>query len=189
MRSVPKAGLSLLAAAGVALTLAFTIGGNGAGASPAVRYEVDDGVSWTLTATPSNTVMPLVSDSYGDAGVVVDLGPAASFGGLIYDGSDDLAVNIWLGDGDEAYTPGTHLLADGVDFSYGPYGGVFWTGAQAGKPVTADYISTLGDTEVYAWVGIVYGGTDVTGYVTSINGHSIGNRQFSITNTGGVAVR
>lgn len=188
MRSATKAGLSLLAVAGVALTLAFTIGGNGAGASPAVLYEVDDGVSWTLTATPSKTVMPLESDTYGDAGVVVDLGPASEFTGLTYDGSN-LTANIWLGDGNQAYTPGTHPLANGVNFSYGPYGGVFWTGTQAGNPVTANYISTLDDTEVYAWVGIVYGGTDVTGYVTSINGHSTGNRQFSITTTGGVAVR
>jgi hypothetical protein len=99
-------------------------------------------------------------------------------------GTDNLSANIWLGDGAEAYTPGTHQLSDTVDFSYGPWDGTFWTGQQVSEPVTATYIQGLNSTEVYAWVGVVYTGSSVSGSVSSVNGHSVGNRTLSITQNG-----
>jgi hypothetical protein len=35
--------------------------------------------------------------------------------------------------------------------------------------------------EAYAWVGVVYTGSAVSGSVTSVNGHSVGNRTMSLT--------
>ncbi len=69
--------------------------------------------------------------------------------------------------------------------SAGPYGQTFWTGPQAGQPATDSYIQGLGNTEVYAWVGVVYTGNGaVSGSVTSVNGHSVGNRTMSLTPDG-----
>ena len=159
-----------------------------ASASPSaanrLSYEFDNGVTWTLAKNTAAIHTTVAGAGYADAGVVVDLGPARDFTDLSWAGSGPLAANIWLGDGSESSTPGTHNLADPVDFSYGPWGDTFWTGAQQSHPVTAAQIQTLGDTEVYAWVGVVFTGASVSGSVTSVNGHAIGNRMMSLTDNG-----
>lgn len=147
-----------------------------------LSYEFDNGTTWTLAKNTAALKTAFASTGYADVGVVVDLGPASEFDGLTWEGTGPLAANIWLGDGSEAYTPGTHNLSDAVDFSYGPWGGVFWTGPQAGHSVDTATISGLtGDPEVYAWVGVVFTGASVSGSVTSVDGHSIGNRTMSLT--------
>lgn len=77
------------------------------------------------------------------------------------------------------------LLSDAANFSYGPWEGTFWTGQKAGQPVTTAYIQTLGSVEVYAWIGVTSVGVNsVSGSISSVNGHSTGNRTVSITNNG-----
>ena len=70
-----------------------------------VAYEADNGTTWTLS--DHTGAGGRVSDSgaeagYADAGVVVDLGPAADFTGVHVTGSLNLAENIWITDGSEA---------------------------------------------------------------------------------------
>lgn len=150
-----------------------------------LSYEFDNGAQWTLQKNAAALSSTIPDKGYADAGIVVDLGPASTFTSLTVTGSGDLAENIWLGDGSEAYTPATHNLSDGANFSYGPYGQTFWTGPQAGQPATDSYIQGLGNTEVYAWVGVVHTGNGaVSGSVTSVNGHSVGNRTMSLTPDG-----
>lgn len=177
----------LMTVAAVAATLAIAAVANAANTTTnSLSYEFDNGTSWTLQQNTAalDTTYTAPSNNYSDAGIVVDLGQAQNFTGLAYEGTGPLAANIWLADGSEANTPGTHLLSSTVNFSYGPWGGTFWTGPQAGNSVSTAFISTLGSVEVYAWIGVVYTGTSVSGSVTSVNGHSVGNRTMSITNNG-----
>lgn len=177
----------LFAFAVAAALLAFAAGANAANTmTNNLSYEFDNGTSWTLQKNTAALKTTYDNPGYSDAGIVFDLGPAADFDGLSWEGTDSLAANIWLGDGSQAYTPGTHLLSAAVDFSYGPWGGTFWTGPAVGQPVNTTYIQSLGaDVEVYAWVGVVYNGVDdVSGSVSSVNGQSVGNRTFSFTNNG-----
>jgi hypothetical protein len=162
--------------------------------SNSLSYEFDNGSAWTLqqnTAALNATIPDL---GYADAGIVVDLGLADSFTGITYGGTGTLSVNVWIGDGSQAYTPGTHLFTDGpANFSYGfqQSNGSFWmtTGPYAGQTLTPAQIATdFPGFEVYAWVGVVYGGSTVSGSVTSVNGDSVGNRSMSITKNGDTTV-
>jgi hypothetical protein len=176
-----KYAIALLAAAATLVVVAAASAANTT--SNSLAYEFDNGTSWTLQQNTAALNTTYSSPSYSDVGIVVDLGQAKDFTGLSVEGSN-LQANIWLGDDPEAYTPDTHLLSATILFSYGPWGQTFWTGDQAGQPVSTAHIQTLGTTEVYAWVGIVYTGGSVSGSISSINGKSVGNRTMSITNNG-----
>jgi len=174
-------------AAGVVTALAV-VGLSAASAlasTQGLNYEVDNGVSWTLANGPSSLAQP-VQAGYADAGVVADICPAAGFQGIAVTGSANLADNIWISNGsDEAVTPGTYSLGSPVDFSYGfdNHNGTFWmaSGPYAGQTLTATQIAAdFPDSEAYAWVGVVYTGTPVTGYTSSINGVSTSHRNVSI---------
>ena len=113
----------LFTIAAVVAVLAVPLLANGANTtSNSLSYEFDNGASWTLQKNTAalNTTYP--NPTYSDAGIVVDLGQAQDFTGLTYEGTGSFTANIWLGDGTEAYTPGTHQLSDPVNFSYGPWG-------------------------------------------------------------------
>jgi len=168
----------------------------GQGGSRSLGYEVDNGVSWTLATHPASISAPLQSASYGDAGIVVDIGPASAFNGITFTGSASLADNIWIGDGFEAYTPGNHPFAtDSPNFSYGSYNGStgllagtfnMFSGPYAGQNLSPSQIVTdFSGHEAYAWVGVVYGGTNVSGFVNSVNGRSTGRRVMSVTDQSG----
>lgn len=179
----------LLTIAAAAAALAIPVIANGATTTgTSLSYEFDDGTNWTLQKNTAALTTTYPNRTYSDAGIVVDLGPAQDFDGLTWEGTGPLSANIWLGDGSEASTPGTHALSDGVDFSYGPWDGgavTFWTGPEAGNTLTADQISALPDTEVYAWIGLVYDGSDnVSGSISSVDGRPVGNRAISFTKNG-----
>ena len=86
----------------------------------------------------------------------------------------NLAENIWIADGPEAYVPGTHALSAGADFDYGYQqdGGYYMTDGQyAGHTLTlAQLKADFANDQAYAWVGIDDSGTTEAGYVTSVNG-------------------
>ena len=149
-----------------------------------LAYEFDNGTTWTLQANTAEMMATYPMQQYSDAGIVIDLGQARDFTGLTFSGSSNLVANIWVGNGTEAYTPGTHLLSDAVDFSYGPWqsGSTFWTGSLAGNSVSIDTIQALGATEIYAWVGITYNGAAESAYINSVNGHSVGHRVINFMN-------
>jgi hypothetical protein len=138
------------------------------------NYEVDNGSSWALANMP--LALKNANAGYEDAGLVVDIGPAANFAGITFTGSGPLTDNIWITDGSEAFTPGEHSLSSTVDFSYGldngdgtfsmssgPYAGQTFTAAQIG--------SHFAGYEAYAWVGVTSNGSGtVAGHVSSVNG-------------------
>jgi hypothetical protein len=150
------------------------------GAGPgSVAYEADNGTTWVLA--DHTGAGGRVSDSgteagYADAGVVVDLGPAADFTGIHLTGSLNLADNIWITDGSEATVPGTHALSAGVNFDYGlgQSGGWYMTGKKDsynGQVLTAAQIrQDFAGDQIWAWAGIDDSGTTSYGYVTSVNG-------------------
>jgi len=146
----------------------------------AIAYEADNGSTWTLADRTRaggrvNSTGP--AEGYADAGVVVDLGPAADFTGVNPDGSLNLAENIWITDGSQATVPGTHPLSSPANFDYGlgESGGWYMTGkadAWNGKTLTdAQIRSDFAGYQVWAWVGIDDSGTTEYGYLTSVNGH------------------
>jgi Ca2+-binding RTX toxin-like protein len=145
-----------------------------------VAFEVDNGTTWTLADRTSHEGRLSSSgpeQGYADAGVVVDLGPAADFTGITITGSQNLAENIWITDGSQATVPGTHPLSSPANFDYGlgVTGGWYMTGkpdAWNAKTLTAAQIrSDFAGYQVWAWVGIDDSGTTDYGYVTSVNGH------------------
>lgn len=174
-----------------AFALATALGAAGAasastGSTGPFNYETDNGVSWQLTNTP--TVMQGMDYGYADAGIVVDLGQADGFPGITVKGSGPLAANVWIGDGANASTPGFHSLSDPAGFSYGfqQPDGSFWmtSGPYAGQTLTPGQIATdFAGEEVYAWVGVVFLGSDVSGHVSQVNGHGAG-ANVSITSNG-----
>ena len=143
---------------------------------PAMAFEVDNGSTWTLSdhaVTSTGT-----EAGYADAGVVVNLGPASSFNGVKVTGSKGLAVNIWIADGSQATTPGTHPLSSPANFDYGlgqPGGTWYMTGkpgAYNGQTLTdAQIRADFAGDDVLAWVGIDNAGTSATGAVLLVNGH------------------
>jgi hypothetical protein len=140
-----------------------------------VSYEVDNGTTWTLTDSPAYAHSTGPDEGYADAGVVVPLGSVQDFAGIRATGSQNLAENIWIADGPEAYVPGTHPLSAGADFSYGfqqAGGGYYMTdGEYAGQTLSlAQLKADFGSYQAYAWVGIDDSGTTAYGYVTSVNG-------------------
>lgn len=192
-----KIASALMAAAiGAAAIMVAPLDANAASSNSNMAFEIDqNAVSWTLSdnGTVKVTYAPLYAygTTYSDAGIVVDLGQAESFAGLNVEATGPWVANIWLGDGPEAYTPGTYYLSDPVDFSYGPWTdppSTFWTGPQSTAcggspcPVSTAQIDSVGPTEVYAWIGVVYDGNQVSANITSVNGHSVGNRTVSFTN-------
>ena len=172
----------------IAAVLAAAIAITGAGVSAAsagtspqhslpVRAEADNGTTWTLypgqvgVSTGTNV-------GYADAGEVVWLGPAASFGGIIAKGSSNLAENIWITDGSQAVVPGTHKLSAGVNFSYGfqQAGDTYYmtSGPYAGQTLTLAQVKTdFAGYDVLGWVGIDSPGTADSGYITKVNGQLV----------------
>jgi Collagen triple helix repeat (20 copies) len=146
--------------------------------APQVNYEVDNGGgSWAYSnmplALPNNG-----SSGYGDAGLVMDAGPASQFTGITKTGSDSLADSVWISDSPEAYTFGNYSGAP--TFSYGTDNGngTFYmvTGPFEGTDLTpAQIAADFPGYEVYAWVGIATQdmATETTGTVTSIDGVSV----------------
>jgi hypothetical protein len=140
-----------------------------------VSYEVDNGTTWTLTDSLFQAHSTGPDLGYADAGVVVPLGSVQDFTGIRATGSRNLAENIWIADGTDAYVPGTHALSGGANFDYGfqqAGGGYYMTdGTYAGQTLTlAELKSDFGGDKAYAWVGIDDSGTTEYGYVTSVNG-------------------
>lgn len=153
-----------------------------------LSYEIDNGMTWTL-ANGQRHIASAVVGSYADAGVVADIGLADAFNGIQFTGSGPLADNIWIGDGDQAYTPGTHQLSDGANFTYGfdNHDGTFYMtdGAYAGQTLSvAEIQQDFHGSEVYAWVGVVYSGSPVEGNVTSINGQNTHHRSMGVAPSG-----
>lgn len=174
---------TMAAFAGAAAVIGLSAG-PALGSTQGLNYEVDNGFSWTLANGPSSLAQP-VQTGYADAGVVADIGPAAGFTGITDTGSANLAANIWIADGTEATQPGTHPLSGKVDFSYGFRNaeGEYWmaSGPYVNQTLTAAQIrQDFAGDEAYAWVGIVYTGTPVSGYVSSINGINTSHRNLSI---------
>jgi len=183
-RIVVTAALAAAALAGTAGAASAASSHPAAGAfgyrQGTVAYEADNGTAWTLSDHAG--AGGRVSDSgteagYADAGLVVDLGPAADFTGIQATGSLNLAENIWITDGSEATVPGTHALSAGVNFDYGlgQSGGWYMTGKTDkynGQTLTdAQVRQDFAGYQVWAWVGIDDSGTTSYGYVTSVNGH------------------
>ena len=141
------------------------------------NYEVDNGSSWALANMP--LALKNASAGYEDAGVVVDVGPAANFDGITATGTGTLLDNIWITDGSEAFTPGEHSLSSAADFSYGfdNGNGTFYmsTGPHAGETLTEAQIrADFAGFEAYAWVGVTSNGTSsVTARVSSVNGTKV----------------
>jgi hypothetical protein len=141
------------------------------------NYEVDNGSSWALANMP--LALRNADTGYEDAGLVVDIGPAANFAGITFTGSGPLKDNIWITDGSEAFTPGEHSLSSTVDFSYGfdNGDGTFYmsSGPYSGQTLTVAQIdSDFAGYEAYAWVGVTSDGSStVTGHVSSVNGTNV----------------
>lgn len=140
---------------------------------------------WELQKNTAALNTTIHDYGYADWGVVVDLGLADNFTGITVNTTGPMAINIWIGDGSDAYTPGQYNSAN---FSYGfEQSGSFWmtSGLYAGQTLTPAQIATdFAGNKVYAWVGLVYSGTSVNGSVSSVNGQAIGNRTVSFTNNG-----
>ena len=127
-----------------------------------VRYEVDNGYTWTLGNKALNSKISPAS-SYADAGVVVSLGQTGSqYHGVKSAGYGPLATNLWIADGSEAAHPGTHPLSTAVNFDYGfvqSNGSVYMTdGTYSGQTLTEAQIrADFPKAELYAWSGIDIG--------------------------------
>lgn len=175
-----------LALASTAASAATTSNGYG----PQVGYEVDNGTTWTLTDNLARAHSTGPNEGYADAGVVVGLGSVRSFTGIRATGSRNLAENIWIADGPEAYVPGTHALSAGADFDYGYQqdGGYYMTDGQyAGQTLTlAQLKADFANDQAYAWVGIDDSGTTEAGYVTSVNGRPMFDILGLVAGHGGV---
>ena len=173
----------------IAAVLAVAVGITGATISAAnananagavrlpVRAEADNGTTWTLYPGQLGASTG-ASVGYADAGEVVWLGPAASFGGITAKGSANLAENIWITNGSEATVPGTHQLSAPVNFSYGfqQTGDTYYmdSGPYAGQTLTLAQVDTdFAGSDVLAWVGIQSPGTAASGYITSVNGQLV----------------
>jgi hypothetical protein len=169
--AVAAGTLTLISTAASAATIPH---GYGPQHGPQVGYEVDNGTAWTLTDNLARAHSTGPNEGYADAGVVVGLGSVRSFTGIRATGSRNLAENIWIADGPEAYVPGTHALSAGADFDYGYQqdGGYYMTDGQyAGQTLTlAQLKADFANDQAYAWVGIDDSGTTEAGYVTSVNG-------------------
>jgi hypothetical protein len=163
--------MSTLAASAVVLVAvvgsagaAFASPGPGTASTKAgtVRYEVDNGVTWTLSNKPLTSKISPAS-TYADAGIVVSLGETGSqYYGVKSAGYGPLATNLWIADGYEATHPGTHPLSAAVDFAYGavqPNGSVeMFSGTYAGTTLTAaDIRADFPKAELWAWSGIDIG--------------------------------
>ncbi len=185
------AGVAVVAAAGTAIwtgaaaTMASTQG---------LNYEVDDGVSFTLANGPSALAQPVQNPpgNYADAGVVADIGPVSSFNGIAFTGSANLQDNIWIDDGSQATTPGTYGFPANFTYGFDNHNGTFYmaTGPYAGQNLTyAQIRQDFSGHEAFAWVGVVYTGTPLSGYVSSVNGVNTSHRNLSIQpNSAGVLV-
>lgn len=187
LASAAAAALVLLTLALPALAATTTTNG--------LSYEFDNGNfglanggSWYWELQKNAAALNTTVHDYGyaDAGIVVDLGLADNFTGITADTSGPMAINIWIGDGSDAYTPGQYSSAN---FSYGfqQSDGSFWmtSGPDVGQALTpAQIANDFSGHEVFAWVGLVYSGTSVSGSVSSVNGHATGNRTVSFANNG-----
>jgi Collagen triple helix repeat (20 copies) len=158
-----------------------------------VNYEVDNGAAWALSNMPN--ALRNAGGGYEDAGIVVDLGPASSFDGVTFAGSDNLLDNVWITDGGEAFSPGYHLFSDGpADFSYysdngdGSFSPLDAKAASNGGSLTTSQIaSTYAGYEVYAWVGVTSDGSStVTGHISSVNGAPVDDNVTLNTTTAAV---
>ena len=184
----------LVTAAAAAAVLVFAAAANAANTtSNSLSYEFDNGTTWTLQQNTAALGTTYTAPGYSDVGIVVDLGPLSSLTSINVTGTG-VQDNIWVSDGTSgANTPGTHSLSDPVDFAYGfdQGGGTsFWMSADPGGS-SAGQVATLAQLqrehptgEAYAWIGVVYSGQSVSGSVSAVNGHSVGNRTMSIANNG-----
>ena len=192
MRKIFISVIAMLVAFAIYTVPAFA--GNGFKDTNTLSYEFDNGNFgltggtwyWQLQKNTAALNTTVHDYGYADAGVVLDLGLANNFSGIIANTTGPMAINIWIGDGSDAYTPGQYKSAN---FSYGfqQADGSFWmtSGLHVGETLTpADIASKFAGKEVYAWVGLVYSGSSVSGSVSSINGHAIGNRTVSFTSNG-----
>lgn len=184
-RRIAAAVTAVAAAVAIPLSAAAAASAGTGGFS----YEMDNGSVWQLSATPAS--LTGADTGYADAGVVVDVGPASAFSGITVKGSGPLAVNVWIGDGPNAYTPGTHSLSSPAGFSYGfqQSNGSFWmtSGPYAGQTLTpAQIAADFAGDETYAWVGVVYSGTDVSGHVSQVNGRGAGANLSVVSGADGV---
>jgi hypothetical protein len=156
--------------------------GSGSSTGP-FNYEADNGAQWLLSNTP--TSFAGADKGYGDAGVVVDIGPLADLSNpaITFTGSGPLGDNIWISDSStsQAATPGgPYTLGAPLNFAYGfdNHDGTFYMasdpgGSYAGQDATLAQLQAEHPTaEAFAWVGVTGGNTSstVTGHVLKVNG-------------------
>jgi hypothetical protein len=152
-----------------------------AGPGSVFNYEVDNGSEWALS--PGNQPLALANAKagYEDAGITLDAGPVASLSPITYEGSDNLAANVWISNGGESFAAGLHPFANGpADFNYyaqqsdgtySPLGGPTAPAGCAGSLTLAQLKTCYAGYEAIAWVGVTSNGTDtVNAHVSSIDG-------------------
>lgn len=163
MSTLAVGGIAVVAVVGSA-GAAFASPGPGPASTKAgiVRYEVDNGYTWTLSNKPlTSKISP--GSTYADAGIVVSLGQTGSqYHGVKSAGYGPLATNLWIADGSQATHPGTHPLSATANFDYGfvqSNGSVYMTdGAYSGQTLTEAQIrADFPKDELYAWSGIDIG--------------------------------
>ncbi len=197
MRKIRYAG-NLFGALALALMASFavpTVASAASTTSNSLSYEFDNGnfslaaqQSWYWELQKNTAAINATIHDYGyaDAGIVMDLGSASTFTGINAVTSGPMSINVWIGDGTDASTPGQYASAN---FSYGfeqPNGSFYMTsGNYEGQTLTAAQIATdFSNFEVYGWVGLVYSGVSISGSVSSVNGQFIGHRTVSFINDG-----
>ena len=156
-----------------------------------IRYEADNGITWTLSNSPlKSKITP--GTGYADAGIVVNLGEYGyQYQGVSAGNYGPQAVNLWIANGSQATRPGTHALTSPVNFAYGsvdPATGdvTMFDGAYAGQTLTpaqiqADYPAN----QLYAWAGIdesvtQLGSASLMGQTNNVKVYSLGVRHHRV---------
>lgn len=162
---------------------------------PSIAYEVDNGTDYSLASGP--IALANSGAGYEDAGPVLNLGPVSNFTGITAKGTSNLAANVWISDGSQAYSPGETPLSSGANFCYGlgqsnPTTGTVTSFYMTGSSTACgtDYAHTISASQVatdfagyqaYAWVGVDTNGSyPVSGSVTRVNGAPV-NATLSLT--------
>jgi hypothetical protein len=162
--------------------------------------EVDNGSQWSLSSEPNLSDTSAASATYADAGVVLDLGQLSNLtdSDLAYSGGATLSENLWIGNGPQASTLGTHLFSDGsADFCYLSYEGNDQfsaldsncnTNGLSGSAITLAQIQSAfsaAPVEAYAWVGVVSGGSAVSAAnIKTIDGNAVNATVGIASNSG-----
>ena len=156
-----------------------------------IRYEADNGITWTLSNSPlKSKITP--GTGYADAGIVVNLGEYGyQYEGVSAGNYGPQQVNLWIANGREATRPGTHALTSPVNFAYGsvdPATGdvTMFDGLYAGQTLTpaqiqADYPAD----QLYAWAGIDEsvtqpGSASLMGQTNNVKVYSLGVRHHKV---------